>query len=308
MTTPTIAPVSALERQFARFAEVHGEMPSPRARDDYPGVTSYYDVIYAEVVGFRPLVLDLHIPKGDGPHPVALWVHGGGWQGGARAVGHATDLARHGYAVAAAQYRLSGEAKFPAQVHDLKGALRWLRANASAYALDADHVAAWGASAGAFLVSLVGLTAEQADWEGEVGGNLDQSSSVQAVVNYFMLSDLVALASPTGDAPLDVMATSLLGYSVRQRPEAGYEASPIGQIRKSSPPFLLLHGDADPLVPIAQSQVFHAALAEAGAECQLISVPGAIHEDAAFWSEQVLGEVRTFLDRTLRPGMLKHPS
>jgi acetyl esterase/lipase len=295
VTTVALEPASPLERQFARFAEVHADVPPPRPRQDYPGITSYYDLTYAEVVGFRPLVLDLHVPQTCGPHPVVVWVHGGGWQGGARHMGHAVRLAEQGYAVAAPQYRLSGEAKFPAQVHDLKGAVRWLRANASAYHLDADQVAGWGASAGAFLISLVALS----DLEGEVGGNLDQSSQLQAVVDCFMVSDLATWASPTGEAPTDAMASSLLGYRVRDREDAARAASPISYVRADAPPFFILHGQADPLVPPAQSQAFHQTLIGAGANSHFVGVPDAIHEDAAFWSDQILSEVRAFLDHSL---------
>jgi acetyl esterase/lipase len=295
MTTPMVASASPLERQFARFAEVHADVPAPRARQDYPGITSYYDLTYAEVAGYRPLTMDLHVPQSGGPHPVVVWVHGGGWQGGSRAMGRAVRLAEQGYAVAAPQYRLSGAAKFPAQVHDLKGAVRWLRANASAYHLDSAHIAGWGASAGAFLVSLVALT----DLEGDVGGNLDQSSQLQAVIDYYMVSDLVTLASPGGDGPLDGMAASLLGYRVSDRKDAAHAASPISHARADAPPFLILHGQADPLVPLTQSQSFHEALSRAGANSRFLSVPDAIHEDAAFWSEEVLSEVRGFLDQTL---------
>jgi acetyl esterase/lipase len=284
-----------LQHQFARFAEVHAELPPPRPRQDYPGVTSYYDLVYAEIIGFRPLVLDLHIPAANGPVPVVVWVHGGGWQAGSRAMGHAIELVRHGYAVAAPQYRLSGEAKFPSQVHDLKGAIRWLRANARTYALDGHRVAGWGASAGAFLISLVAL----ADLEGDVGGNLDQSSQLQAVVNYFMVSDLEAAATLTGDTITDQMATNLLGYRVHDRPGAARAASPISHVHKQAPPFLVMHGEADPLVPPGQSEAFHAALSAVGAASQFVVLPGALHEDAAFWSDETLRQVRGFLDRTL---------
>jgi acetyl esterase/lipase len=296
--TEVSAGLSPIERQFALFAQLHDELPAPRPREDYPGVTSYYDLTFAELVGFRPLVLDLHIPSGTGPHPVVLWVHGGGWQSGSRAMGHAVELAQHGFAVAAPQYRLSGEARYPAQVHDLRGALRWLRANSQTYHLDASHIAGWGASAGGFLVSMVALT----DDEGDVGGNLDQSSRLQAVVAYFMPSDLVALASPSGEAPPDQMATSFLGYKVRERPEAARQSTPIAHVRRDAPPFLILHGDADPLVPLSQSQAFHAALSATGAQSSLVVLPGAIHEDPAFWSNQTLTQVSQFLNRTLGPG------
>lgn len=210
-------------------------------------------------------------------------------------MGHTIELVQHGYAVAAPQYRLSGEAKFPSQVHDLKGAVRWLRANAQKYGLNPDRIAGWGASAGAFLISLVALS----DLEGDVGGNLDQSSQLQAVVNYFMVSDLEAAATPTGDTITDQMATNFLGYRVRDQPDAARAASPISHVHKQAPPFLVMHGEADPLVPPGQSEVFHAALNAAGATSQFVVLPDALHEDAAFWSDDSLRQVRGFLDRTL---------
>jgi acetyl esterase/lipase len=288
---------------MARFAEVQAQLPPARARQDYPGLTSYYEIPFAEVVGFRPLALDLHIPNGHGPHPVVVWVHGGGWQGGRRGMGHAVDFAQYGYAVAAVQYRFSGEARFPAQVHDVKGAVRWLRAHAATYRLDADRVAGWGASAGGFLISLVALTSEKAEWEGDVGGNLEQSSRLQCVVDYFGVSDLLALASPSGDTVVDQLATNLLGYGVRQQPESARQASPVAHATSTAPPFLLLHGDEDPLVPQAQSESLHIALNSAGAESSLIILPGAVHEDAAFWTDQTLRQVREFLEHTLTTGV-----
>lgn len=295
----TQASPGPLERQSARFAEVQAQIPPPRAREDYPGITSYYEIPFAEIIGFRPLALDLHIPNGDGPHPVLVWLHGGGWQSGRRGMGHAVDFAQYGYAVAAVQYRFSGEAKLPAQVHDVKGAVRWLRANAATYRLDSDRVAGWGASAGGFLISLVALTSGQAEWEGAVGGNLEQSSRLQGVVDYFGVSDLLAMASPSGDTPVDQLVTNLLGYAVRQQPEAARRASPVAHVTGTAPPFLLLHGDEDPLVPPAQSEALHRALTSAGATSDLIIVPGAVHEDAAFWSDQTLGHVRQFLEHAL---------
>ena len=180
---------------------------------------------------------------------------------------------QHGYAVAAPQYRLSGEAKFPAQVCDLNGSVRWLRANAQAYRLDTDRIAGWGASAGAFLISLVALT----DWEGDVGGNLDQSSRLQAVVAYFMVSDLHAAASPDGEAPTDQMATNLLGYKVRERPDAAREASPINHVRPHAPPFLIMHGTADPTVAFTNGLAFYNALRYLNKKAVLLAYPGEGH-------------------------------
>jgi len=120
------------------------------------------------------------------------------------------------------------------------------------------------------------------------------------VVDYFVVSDLVSNSSPSGDAPTDQMTTNLLGYKARERPDAAHDASPIAHVRADAPPFLMLHGDADPMVSPAQSQSFHEALTKAGARSELIIVPGAIHEDAAFWTEDTLSQVRAFLDSTMR--------
>jgi dipeptidyl aminopeptidase/acylaminoacyl peptidase len=114
-----------------------------------------------------------------------------------------------------------------------------------------------------------------------------------------VVSDLAAWASPTGEAPTDAMASSLLGYRVRDREDAARAASPISYVRADAPPFFILHGQADPLVPPAQSQAFHQTLIGAGANSHFVGVPDAIHEDAAFWSDQILSEVRAFLDHSL---------
>ncbi len=216
-------------------------------------------------------------------------------------MGHVRYLVPHGYAVAAAQYRLSGEARFPAQVHDLKGAVRWLRANATQYGLDAEHVIGWGASAGGHLASLVALTAGQPEFEGDVGGNLEQSSALQGVVNYFGVMDFFAMQAETERIPGGNPVTGLLGYAVGERPEAARQAMPITHVRADVPPFLIAHGDADPLVPYAQSEAMHAALRQAGARSTLLTLPGALHEDPAFWSDATLAQVRTFLDQVVGP-------
>jgi acetyl esterase/lipase len=285
-----------MEQQMALFARLHAEAPAPIARQDLPGVTSYYELRYATVPGFRPLALDLHLPAQlTAPAPVLVWVHGGGWQGGTRTMGHAIDLVRYGFAVAQVQYRLSGEATFPAQVHDLKGAVRWLRANAATYQLDPDRIAGWGASAGAHLVCMVGLTAGNAELEGDVGGNLEQSSSLQAVIDFFGPSDFFAMAGGAPPRPGPNPLTSFLGYTITDRPDAARQAMPVTFVHAGAPPFLIVHGDADPLVPHAQSEALHAALTRAGATSTLLTLPGAIHEDPAFWSDSTRDHIRQFL-------------
>jgi len=291
--------MNPMERQQQVFAAMQAETEPPRPRRDLPNVTSYYDVPYAAVAGFRPLSLDLHIPDGDGPFPCLLWVHGGAWRVGTRTMGHPQRLTRAGLAVAAVQYRLSGEAHFPAQLHDLKGAVRWLRANAAGYRLDPLRIAAWGASAGAHLVSLLGLTEGNADLEGDVGGNLAQSSAVQAVVAFFGVMDFLAPEQRPSPLPGPSVVGQLLGYEAADRPAEARQAMPITYVRPDGAAFIFLHGDIDPLVPHAQSQRMHAALQSAGGDSTLVTLPGAYHEDPAFWSEETLGTIGTFLAQRL---------
>jgi acetyl esterase/lipase len=289
-----------MERQQQIFASLRSEIPPSRPRQDYPGVTSYYDIPYAVVPGFRPLCLDLHVPDGEGPFPVLLWAHGGGWSGGSRAAGHPQRMVSRGYAVAATQYRLSGEAKFPAQLFDLKGAVRWLRANAARFQLDPQNIAGWGASAGAHLVALLALTAGNPNFEGDVGGNLEQSSALQAVIDYFGPADFFPMEAAMAHRPGGSPVTNLLGYPIAERPDEARTAMPLTHVRRDAPPFLLLHGDIDPLVPHEQSRLLHDALRQAGADATLVTLPGAFHEDPAFWSDDILAQIQTFLERTLR--------
>jgi dipeptidyl aminopeptidase/acylaminoacyl peptidase len=134
-----------------------------------------------------------------------------------------------------------------------------------------------------------------------VGGNLDQPSALQAVIDYFGVTDLFALGTQADRLPGGNPVTGLLGYPIEQRPEAARQSMPLSHVRADAPPFLIVHGDADPLVPHAQSEALHAALDRAGVDSTLLTLPGALHEDPAFWSDQTLGQVRAFLDRALRP-------
>ena len=305
--TPRSLTADPVEQQMRVFASLPSAA-APRPRMDAPGVTSYYELTYAQVPGYRPLSLDLHVPEGDGPFPTLLWVHGGGWVTGTRTMGRANKMARYGYAVAATEYRLAAEARFPAQLHDLKGAVRWLRANAAEFRLDAGRIAGWGASAGAHLVALVALTPGIANLEGEVGGHLEQSAALQAVVDFFGVSDLVMLDSGRmtgtpmpGDSA--TMQHALLGYAPSDHPTEARAASPLGRVGREAPPFFIGHGDVDPLVPFQHSQLLHDALQRAGGDVTLVAVRGAVHEDPQFWEAEVQDMVRAFLDRALPPAV-----
>ena len=245
--------------------------------------------------------LDLYVPeKADGPLPVIVWVHGGGWMGGSKeGGGPALPFVGKGYAVAAINYRLSQHAKFPAQIEDCKAAIRWLRANAKTYNLAPDHIGVWGASAGGHLVALLGTSGDVKELEGKEG-NTDQSSRVQAVVDWFGPTDLTKMGG-SHDQPNSPEAR-LLGGPVQENKEKAARANPITYVAKDNPPFLILHGDKDPTVPFSQSELLADALKKAGVEVTLQPVKGAGHGGREFSSAENLKLIEEFLDRHLKQG------
>jgi acetyl esterase/lipase len=239
-----------------------------------PPVRRVPDVRYAEVPGFRPLELDLYLPEGDGPWPVVVHAHGGGWRRGSRrdplpAMGQDfyESLAARGFAVAAADYRLSGEARFPAPLEDVRAAFGWVRDHAAEHGLDAGRVFGWGDSAGGHLVLLAALT----------------GAPVRGVVAWFPVTDLlglpgdVAAAGGAPDAGPDSREALLLGAPAASVPGLARQASPVTHASAAAPPVLLMHGAADDLVPPAQSIRLAQALRAAGAPVELELVPGATH-------------------------------
>ena len=262
------------------------------------------DLEYASVGGKR-LLLDLHLPDGAGPHPVILWVHGGAWLSGSKSGGPAIRQAARGYAVASINYRLSFEARFPAQIEDGKAAVRWLRANAGRYDLDPGRIAAWGSSAGGHLAALLGTSGGVADLEG-AGGHGDESSRVQAVVDWYGPTDLLAMeAQALPCDPIDhnsVLSpeSQLIGCAIQTCKERTNRASPTRYVTADDPPFLIMHGTADCLVPPLQSQGLHDALAAAGAAATLVYLPGAGHGGDDFETAEVQQRVDQFFDRHLQ--------
>lgn len=263
------------------------------------------DIVYAT----RPqgeLRLDLYLPRraaDAAPPPMVLYIHGGSWRS------HSKDSfemdwlpADGGLAFAAMNYRFSQDSKFPAQAHDAKAAVRWLRAHAREYGYAAARLGTLGVSAGGHLACLLGVTAGNPMLEGD-GPNLDQSSAVQAVVSFFAPTDLPAAGElyerrpgkqpdPSGKEPL----VSLLGGTVTEKPELARLASPALQVTPEAPPFMLFHGDADSLCPVDQSIRMHDALRAAGVPCELTIVPGAEHGmERRPWMPSVLAFFREHL-------------
>jgi acetyl esterase/lipase len=261
--------------------------PEPTLRDD--GARHHRDAVYAAVPGYRVLELDLWVPAG-GPSPVVVWVHGGAWMAGNRRLlppglrpGQLfEELLDAGLAVASIEYRHAREAPFPAQLHDTKAAVRWLRYHADVLGIDADRLGIAGESAGGHLAALVGLTADRPELEGDVGV-VGPSSSVAAVVDWYGVSsaeampefvlppEVAAVLPPEALVPpLDVL---LDGADAATRAAV----SPVAHVHAGAPPFLLLHGTGDTVVPYAQSELLADALEAVGADVRLEPVPGAQH-------------------------------
>ena len=197
--------------------------------------------------------MDIRYPRStDGRWPVAMYVHGGGWTGGDEKGGTGAEdisgLQKAGFLVVSVNYRLAPEYKFPAMIEDVKCAVRFLRARAAEYNLDPDHIGAWGSSAGGHLVALLGLADESAGWD--VDEYLEYSSRVQAVVDMFGPADLTVPFSGGYDNLKD---TVFGGFDAAL-------ASPVTYATPGDPPFLILHGDKDELVPITQSETLLARL------------------------------------------------
>ncbi len=270
------------------------------------GVRWLRDIPYAEG-GTKAQMLDLYIPEqGAAPFPVIVWIHGGGWMQGNRFPAPGAWLSAHGYAVAAISYRFSTEAIFPAQIHDCKGAIRWLRANASRYPLDGRRIGALGESAGGHLAALLGTSGGVEELEGDVGGNREQSSRVQAVCNCFGPADLTPLVSdadpyrtlhPQSRAFAKRTIEQLLGADGDWRTRAK-SASVATYITPDDPPFLIVHGDQDPLVPIEQSRALHAALHRAGVPVELLVMEGRGH--VFFDDRSVRKRIQQFFDAHLK--------
>jgi acetyl esterase/lipase len=240
------------------------------------------DLPYRHVAG-QTLKVDLFLPKNARNHPpVILCIHGGGWSKGNKRQCPAVMMVNEGYAVASIDYRLTGEAPFPAQIEDCKAAVRWLRANADKYHFDADKIGVWGHSSGAHLAALLGTSGGVAALEGD-GDNLKFSSRVQAVCEISGPTDLPRMyqdvshesseMGPKAKAALD----ALIGGPVDQNTARALAASPMNYISKDDPPFLIIHGDEDSTVPVSQSRLFAAALKAAGVDVTLDVVEGRGH-------------------------------
>lgn len=257
------------------------------------------NIVYASV-GERDLLVDTYIPTGVQNPPLLVWVHGGAWRSMDKERVPIMSFLDHGYALASVDFRLSGEAQFPAQIHDIKAAIRYLRANAQGY--DADRIVLVGASSGGHLVALAGVTRGNMALEGTLGDYLDTSSQVQAIVSYFGASNLTTILAQSTPHGLSVRVPSLdlfLGGQPEDIPEIARQASPVFFVDANDPPLHMLHGDQDPQMPINQSHELHHAYKQVGATVQFDVVYGGAHSGPAFWDEERSALVRQFLEKNL---------
>lgn len=255
------------------------------------------DIEYARV-GAVALRLDLHLPRGPVRSPLIVWVHGGAWRAGSKKDMPLAKLVGDGYAVASVDYRLSTEAKFPAQVHDLKAAVRFLRGHGDEWKLPVKKILVAGDSAGAHLAALVGVLNGNAELEGKIGTDLKQSSDVQGILSFYGGANLTTILKQSTPHGLSVRVPALellLGGQPEDVPELARLASPIFHVDKNDPPLLLLHGDQDPQMPVNQSLELRGAYEKVKAPVQLEIVHGAVHGGAMFYDEERMAVVKKFL-------------
>lgn len=272
------------------------------------GVKAQRDLVYVEG-GHERHKLDLYLPeKAGGPLPLIIWVHGGGWQNGSKdgCPPLRSGYVAKGYAVASINYRLSGHAVFPAQIEDCKAAIRWLRAHAREYSLDPARFGVWGSSAGGHLVALIGTSGGVKEFD--VGANLDQSSRVQAVCDYYGPTDFTVFVTTPGYESHATEASpeaKLIGGAVMQNKDKAARVNSISYVTKDDPPFLIVHGDKDPTVPINQSQLLFEALKKTEVSAHFHTIHGAGHGGPGFAGKNIDDMVSAFFDERLKSGSAK---
>lgn len=266
---------------------------------------------YANVRG-QSLQLDLRIPDGRGPFPVIVYLHSGAWITGDRTGGPAIRQATRGYAVASIDYELAPQSIWPAQIEDAKAAVRWLRANAARFNLDPDRIGVFGTSAGGHIGSVLGTSFGDPFVEGLELGNAQFSSRVKAVIDWYGPTDLLKLDAqklpcyPGLDGNASFMPPSLLiGCPIQECKDKAELANPIHYITPDDPPFLIMQGMLDCLVPYQQSVMLNDALKAAGVDSTLVLLPTAQHADKQFNDAKDQKIVDDWLDGHLRGSVVQ---
>ena len=306
----TQSPPQTLPRPSLAFIAAAGPagLFRPPAQEIFPDTDSWLNHAYAMVPGTRLLRLDIHVPRNAAkPVPAVVFAPGGAWLLVAKNHAPWRALLEAGIAVVSIEYRLSGEAQWPAQLHDAKAAVRYVRAHANAYGIDPERIAGWGCSAGGYIMSMLGATNDRPDFEGDVGENPQEASSVSCVIAHYAPSDPATMGEDTNDIPgiMEPMGTAtspeakLLGYRPADDPARAATANIANYVSVKSVPFLIMHGDADTRLGIEQSRRLHHALLSAGADPAFHVVEGANHAGPEFEQPAVVQIVTEFLDRHL---------
>ncbi|MCB2156304.1 alpha/beta hydrolase [bacterium] len=269
------------------------------------------DIPYADKSSAQKM--DVFVPDGQGPFPAVILVHGGAFMFGDKSSTHvwAKALVASGYLAAAINYRLSGEAIFPANIQDVKAAIRFLRANSERFRVRPDAVGIWGDSAGGYLAALAGTSGGVEELEDLSLGNREFSSRVQAVVDWYGPTNFLEMdehfqesgkGEPTHSLP-DSPESSMLGATITEVPDLVAKANPETYIAPDNPPFLVQHGTEDGIVPVEQSIFFAKKLRTVlGADSVTLDLlDGAGHGGERFESPTNFARVFEFLDRLLRP-------
>lgn len=250
--------------------------------------------------------LDLFLPKKratDKPLPLIAFIHGGGWRNGDKRSGlrRVAALVESGkFAGASIGYRLSGDEIWPAQIHDCKAAIRWLRAHAEEFGFDPNRMAVMGSSAGGHLVAMLGTSGDVAELEGNLGEHKEISSRVNCVIDEFGPTNFLTMNDFPGTMnhlAKDSPESKLLGQQITKVPHLVREASPITHITKDDPPILIIHGTRDPLVPYQQSVVFTDTLKRSGVTVILQRIENGEH--GGFGSDEVNVRTKAFLEKHL---------
>ena len=296
-SNPIAIALALLTGLLAEAAAQTSAFPAPRLPE---GAVVQRDLAYVPNEHARQK-LDLYLPREGSNLPVIVNIHGGAFKMGSKEMGVPVRFLTQGYAVASINYRLSQHAKFPAQIEDCKAAVRWLRARAREYRLDPGRFASMGSSAGGHLAAMLGVTGDTKEFD--VGENLDQPSAVQAVVDEYGPTDFLqmdahrlpnGMVHDTADSP----ESELIGGAIQENKAKTARANPIAYVTSSDPPFLIVHGDRDPLAPHHQSELLEAALKQAGVPVLFHTVLGGGH--GGFQDPQVGESIRTFLSRRLK--------
>lgn len=258
--------------------------------------TIYPDITYAEFTN-RKLKMDILIPTASKRTPLVVIIHGGAWRQGNRKDEGNEWLLEHGYAIARIEYRYSNEAVFPAQIHDCKGALRWLRAHAEFYGYNPRQVAVLGTSSGGHLALLMATTEDQESFEGDTGGNLEQSSSIRGAVAYCPPTDFILRAhdQPQSTETAGGQVHDLLGGPSLTNPQLAAMASPAKQVHPKASPSLILHGTLDQTVLPNQALAYAAASIQANVDCQLCFIHDTPHWGEDFRSVSAKASILHFL-------------